>query len=74
MDFAYVLLFSLILPVFILIIYIMARVLIRKEIPDSRFSPFDSIMGQTQIEYHEHKEEKEDQDEQGDDKNKNRVR
>jgi hypothetical protein len=71
MNFGAVLLLSLILPIFFLIIYIMVRTLIRKEIPDSRFTPFDTIMGQTPTEYHEHKEEKEDEGEQGDDKNKN---
>jgi len=71
MGFSNIVLFSLIAPVFILIIYIMVRTLIRKEIPDSRYSPFDTIMGQTQIEYQVHKEEKEEADEQGDDKDKN---
>ncbi|MEW9700072.1 DUF3951 domain-containing protein [Paenibacillus sp. SI8] len=71
MDFSSILLLSLIGPVFILIIYIMAKTLIKKEIPDSRYNPFDYITGQTKIEFQEQKEQKEEDNDQGDDKNKN---
>ena len=41
-----------------------------KEIPDSRYTPFDYITGQTTVEFQEQKEEKEEQNDQGDDKDK----
>ncbi|UUZ83724.1 DUF3951 domain-containing protein [Paenibacillus sp. P26] len=71
MDFSSILLLSLIVPVFILITYIMIKTLIKKEIPDSRYNPFDYITGQTRIEFQEQKETKEEDDDQGDDKDKN---
>ena len=52
----------LILPIFVLIIYIMAKTLIKKEIPDSRYNPFDYITGQTHVEFQEQKEQKEEED------------
>ncbi|NEW04555.1 DUF3951 domain-containing protein [Paenibacillus sp. SYP-B3998] len=70
MDFSSLVVLALIGPVFILIIYIMAKTLIKKEIPDNRYNPFDYITGQTRIEFQEQKEQKEEDDDQGDDKNK----
>ncbi|MBP1990035.1 DUF3951 domain-containing protein [Paenibacillus eucommiae] len=71
MDFSSIVLLSLILPVFVLIIYIMAKAIISNRIPDSRYNPFDNITGQTTVIFQEQKEEKEEDDEQGDDINKN---
>lgn len=71
MSFGSLVLLSLITPVFVLIIYIMIRAVIKKKIPDSRYSPFDKIMGQTVMEFQEQKEEKKEEKEQGDDKDKN---
>ncbi|NQX67082.1 DUF3951 domain-containing protein [Paenibacillus alba] len=48
----------------------MVKTLIKKEIPDSRYNPFDYITGQSRIEFQEQKEEKEEADDQGDDKDK----
>ncbi|WP_246358704.1 DUF3951 domain-containing protein [Paenibacillus phytorum] len=71
MDFSTLTLLGVITPIFVLIIYIMAKTLIKKEIPDSRYNPFDYITGQTRIEFQEQKEQKEEKDDQGDDKDKN---
>ncbi|WP_165972116.1 DUF3951 domain-containing protein [Paenibacillus piri] len=71
MDITSIILLALIGPVFILIIYIMTKAVIKKNIPDSRYQPFDYIMGQTSVQVQEQKEEKEDEDEHGDDKDKN---
>ncbi|MCR8634153.1 DUF3951 domain-containing protein [Paenibacillus radicis (ex Xue et al. 2023)] len=71
MDFTSIVLLSLIAPVFILIIYIMTKTIIKNKIPDSRYNPFDYITGQTNVQFQEQKEEKEEEDEHGDDKDKN---
>jgi|GEM_PF-4104368 len=65
MDFSSLLLLSLIGPVFFLIIYIMTKTIVKKEIPDSRYNPFDYITGQAKIEFQEHKEEKEEDSSHG---------
>ena len=70
MDISTLTLLGLIAPVFVLVIYIMAKTLIKKEIPDSRYNPFDYITGQTRVEFQEQKEEKEENADQGDDKDK----
>ena len=49
----------------------MSKTLIKKEIPDSRYNPFDYITGQTRVEFQEQKVQKEEKDDQGDDKDKN---
>ncbi|MGO4272462.1 DUF3951 domain-containing protein [Paenibacillus sp. TAF58] len=71
MDFSTLILLGLIIPIFVLVIYIMTKTLIKKEIPDSRYNPFDYITGQTRVEFQEQKEQKEEKDDQGDDKDKN---
>ncbi|KQX49034.1 MULTISPECIES: DUF3951 domain-containing protein [unclassified Paenibacillus] len=71
MDFSTLILLGLIVPIFVLVIYIMTKTLIKKEIPDSRYNPFDYITGQTRVEFQEQKEQKEEKDDQGDDKDKN---
>ncbi len=70
LDFSALTLLALITPVFVLVIYIMTKTLIKKEIPDSRYNPFDYITGQTRVEFQEQKEEKEENTDQGVDKNK----
>lgn len=67
MDVSTLTLLGLIFPIFVLIIYIMVKTLIKKEIPDSRYNPFDYITGQSRVEFQEHKEQKEEDDSQGDD-------
>ena len=62
---------SLIGPIFFLIGFIVLKTIITKEIPDSRYTPFDNIAGQTTIQFHEEKEDKEEEDAQSDDKDKN---
>ncbi|MGG1555686.1 DUF3951 domain-containing protein [Paenibacillus ferrarius] len=69
MDVSTLTLLGLIAPVFILIVYIMTRTLIRKEVPDSRYNQFDYITGQTHVEFQEQKEQKEDKEQNGDGNN-----
>ncbi len=71
MDFSFILILALTLPILILIGYVVIKTFITKKIPDSRFTPFDSIMGQSAIEFHQEKEEKEQDEDEGDDKEKN---
>lgn len=71
MDFSTLTLLGLITPIFVLVIYIMTKTLIKNEIPDSRYNPFDYITGQTQAPFQEQKGQKEEKDDQGDDKDKN---
>lgn len=71
-DFALYFTFSLIFPILILLGYIMAKIIIKRRVPENNYTPFDYIMGQGQVEFHEQKEVKEEEDGQGDDKNKNK--
>lgn len=71
MDMSSLTLLGLIFPIFALVIYIMVKTLIKKQIPDSRYNPFDYITGQSRVEFQEQKEQKEEDDSQGDDKDKN---
>ncbi|CAG7657299.1 DUF3951 domain-containing protein [Paenibacillus allorhizosphaerae] len=71
MDYSAILVLSLIVPVFVLIVYIMIKAVMNKEVPDSRYTPFDYITGQKTVQFHEHKEDKEEEDAHGDDKDKN---
>lgn len=50
------------------------KIIAKKELPDSHYTPFDYITAQTAVEFHEEKEEKEQEDEQGDDKDKNKKK
>lgn len=70
MDFSMYLMLSLIIPILLLLGIIITKMIKGKRIPNSNYTPFDYIMGQTPIEFHEEKEDKEDQDDQGDDKDK----
>ncbi|GAA0361206.1 DUF3951 domain-containing protein [Bacillus horti] len=74
MDFTLILMLSLLGPIFFLIGYIVVKMFIKKQVPVSSYTPFDRIMGQTSVEFHEHKEVKEEEDDQGDDKNKNKKK
>lgn len=47
------------------------KIIKKKQLPDSYFTPFDYITSQTTVEYHEEEEEEEQDNSQGDDKNKN---
>jgi flagellar biosynthesis/type III secretory pathway M-ring protein FliF/YscJ len=71
MDFSFYVILSLIAPIFLLIGIIVVKMIKNKTIPNSDYTPFDYIMGQAPIEFHEDKQEKEEKDDQGDDKNKN---
>lgn len=73
MDIMLIILLSLTGPIFFLISYIVFKMFIKKEVPESHYTPFDRIMGQTPVEFHEHKAEQDEADDQGDDKNKNNL-
>ncbi|MBN6186422.1 DUF3951 domain-containing protein [Aneurinibacillus sp. BA2021] len=55
----------------VLIGIVIGKMVAKKAIPDSYYTPFDYITAQTSVEFHEEKEAKEEGDEQGDDKDKN---
>lgn len=69
-DFGLYSILSLIIPILLLLGIIAMKMIRMKEIPDSRYTPFDYIMGQTTVEFQDQKEDKEEQDDQGDDKDK----
>ncbi|WP_235206661.1 DUF3951 domain-containing protein [Paenibacillus tyrfis] len=71
-DFALYTMLSLIVPIIVLLTIIICKMIAGKAIPNSDYTPFDQITGNTPIEFHEEKQEKEEKDEQGDDKDKNR--
>lgn len=73
-NFALYFTFSLILPIIILLGIIMVKIFIKKQVPENNYTPFDYIMAQGQMEFHEEKEEREDENKQGDDKEKNKIR
>lgn len=55
----------------ILLIGIVAiKVITKKKLPDSNYTPFDYITAQSNNEFHEEKEEKEEEADKGDDKDK----
>jgi len=72
MDFTMLVLLSVLGPIFILLGIIVSKMVALKELPDSRYTPFDHITGQTSVEFHEEKDEEEEEAGQGDDKNKNK--
>ncbi|AJS58809.1 DUF3951 domain-containing protein [Paenibacillus sp. IHBB 10380] len=47
------------------------KIITKKELPSSNYTPFDYITSQTNIEFHEEKEETEEENDKGDDKDKN---
>jgi hypothetical protein len=53
---------------------IAVKILRRRQLPTSHYTPFDYITGHTTVEFHEEREEKEDEDDQGDDKDKFRYK
>lgn len=70
-DFQAFAMLSLIIPILVLLGIVTVKMIRRKEIPNSHYTPFDYIMGQSAMEFHEEKEDKQEEDDQGDDKNKN---
>lgn len=65
---------SLIIPIFVLLGIIVIKMFAGHKLPDNHYTPFDQIMGQTSIEFHEQKVEQENEDGHGDDKNKNKIK
>lgn len=74
MDFTALILFSLIVPIIVLLGIIIVKMIRGRAIPNSDYTPFDYIMGQSPVEFHEEKEVKEQKNDQGDDKEKKRKR
>ncbi|MBC8080584.1 MAG: DUF3951 domain-containing protein [Gorillibacterium sp.] len=70
MDFGMMLIFSITAPIVALIVLIVTKLIRNKEIPNSNYTPFDQIMGQTPSAFHEEKKELEEQEDKGDDKDK----
>ncbi|CAM3617259.1 hypothetical protein [Marinicrinis lubricantis] len=70
MDIGFYVNVTLALPIIILILIVVIKTIVKREIREHRYTPFDYIMGQTPIEYYEEKNEKEEESEQGDDKDK----
>lgn len=50
---------------------IVFKIIKKKNLPNSYYTPFDYITGQTNVEFHEEKEEEEQENGLGDDKDKN---
>lgn len=72
MDFTMYLILSLIIPILVLLGVITSKMMAGKGIPNSDYTPFDLIVGQTPIAQHEEKVEKEERNDEGDDKEKNK--
>ncbi|MCD9023974.1 DUF3951 domain-containing protein [Cohnella silvisoli] len=62
------------LLIFVLLGIVISKMIRKKELPNSHYTPFDYITGHSPVEFHEEKQEHEDEDDQGDDKNKNRYK
>ncbi|WP_314591352.1 DUF3951 domain-containing protein [Paenibacillus terrigena] len=73
-DYTPFIILSLIIPILVLLGMITVKMIRRKELPSSNYTPFDYITGQSTVEFHIEKEEHEEQDDQGDDKDKNTRR
>ncbi|WP_442603822.1 DUF3951 domain-containing protein [Paenibacillus sp. KN14-4R] len=69
-NFTLYLTLSLIIPILALLLIISVKIIKGKKLPDSNYTPFDYITGQTTVEFHEEKEAKEENDDQGDDKDR----
>ena len=57
--------------IFLLIGTVITKMIWKKELPSNNYTPFDYIMAQSPVEFHEQKQEKEVDDDHGDDKDKN---
>ncbi|BBH19721.1 hypothetical protein Back11_10660 [Paenibacillus baekrokdamisoli] len=55
----------------ILLGIVVVKMIMKKELPSNNYTPFDYIMAQSTIEFHEEKQVKEVDDDHGDDKDKN---
>jgi Protein of unknown function (DUF3951) len=65
LDFGILLILSIIVPLLLLLGIIITKMIKGKQIPNSNYTPFDYITGQTPVEFHEEKEDKEEQDDEG---------
>ncbi|MCR8641876.1 DUF3951 domain-containing protein [Paenibacillus sp. N1-5-1-14] len=69
-NFGLFVMLSLIVPILALLLIISIKIVKGKKLPESNYTPFDYITGQTTVEFHEQKEAKEENDDQGDDKDR----
>jgi len=60
--------------IFVVLGIIAVKIVRKRELPTSHYTPFDYITAHTTAEFHEEKEEHEDEDDQGDDKDKFRYK
>jgi hypothetical protein len=75
MDLSFYALLSITLPIVLLLGIIIVKLIKNKQLPDSRYTPFDFITGQTNVEFHEEKEAVQEEDDQGEGKNpRNKMR
>jgi|GEM_PF-1082100 len=52
--------------------YIVLKAILKRELPSNNYTPFDYIIAQSPVEFHDEKQEKEEHEEQGDDNEKNK--
>jgi hypothetical protein len=60
--------------ILVLLGIVIIKMVSKRELPTSNYTPFDNITGHSSVEFHEEKEEHEDEDDQGDDKDKFRYK
>ncbi|GIP40881.1 hypothetical protein J31TS4_41610 [Paenibacillus sp. J31TS4] len=65
---------GLLAPVVLLLAVIVGKLIARKELPDSRYTPVDQLTGQTPLVFQEQKEERKEDGDQGDDEDKHLKR
>lgn len=70
--FSFYIILSLVVPILALLGIIVAKMIRNRTIPDSRYTPFDYIAGQTPVEFHEEKEAQQEEDDSGDGNKKDR--
>ncbi|MCL6457270.1 MAG: DUF3951 domain-containing protein [Gorillibacterium sp.] len=70
MDFGMLLILSVAAPIIGLVALIVTKLIRNKEIPNSLYTPFDQIMGQSSSAFHEEKQEFEEQEDKGEGKRK----
>ncbi|MFK7693967.1 DUF3951 domain-containing protein [Paenibacillus sp. HJGM_3] len=63
---------SLVVPILALLGIIVVKMIRNRTIPDSRYTPFDYVTGQTPVEFHEEKETQQEEDDSGDGNKKDR--
>ncbi|MGM1047995.1 MAG: DUF3951 domain-containing protein [Bacillota bacterium] len=73
MDFVLLIILSLIAPILVILAIISVKIIRGRALPSNDYTPFDNIMGQTSVAFHDEKQEKEENEDEGDDKDKNTL-